>query len=78
VLRVKDWRKWQRTKAVLCGVFIVIAVLDGVFAMPTRDLTAAAVLLSCVGIATALAMSIALAFINKWASESERDPYWYV
>lgn len=78
VLRVIDWARWQRTKAVLCGVFIVIATLDGVFAQPTRELLAAAVLLTCVGLAAALAMSIALAFINKWAREGEPDPYWYV
>jgi|LakMenEpi03Aug12_release.lakeMendotaPanAssembly.Ray.scaffolds.fasta_scaffold325167_3 hypothetical protein len=76
-LRVVNWRRWQRTKTKASVLFAIIAVLDGVFLMPTRDLLAAALQLACVGASAALAMSVALAYIAKWEVEYGIDEYYY-
>lgn len=77
-LRVTDWHRWQRSKAYGAALSFLIVVLDGVFGEPTRDALAAIVLLSFVGIGTALALSVVVSFIARAAADAERDPYWYV
>lgn len=76
--RVTDWYKWQRAKAMGAGLSFLIVVLTIAFASPTTDAIAAIVLLSFVGIGTALVMSVVVSYIARLTADAERDPYWYL
>lgn len=70
-----EWAQRQQKKAIIAAVLMVAAILDGVFAMPTRNAFAAFFLLSCVGLSVGLLMHVWVSYVHKWVLESEVDPY---
>ena len=70
-----EWTHRQQKKVLVASFLVVIAILIGVYAMPTRHLFPAVLQLACIGISTWLYIHVWVSYVHKWVAEGGVDPY---
>lgn len=69
------WAKKQQNKAIAAVILMLVAIIDGVFASPSRNFLPFIILVGCVGTSVGLLLHVWVSYIHKLVEEGEFDIY---